>query len=396
LLQDKIPLDSQGWDTYWRINERFADAVAARANPGDVIWVHDYHLLVLPGLLRQRLPDARIGFFLHIPFPPADLFRVLPWRRPILDGLLGADHIGFHTRGYARHFLTAVEDVLGIETYGGRLMSGSRTITTAAHPMGIDAPGFDQMGRSADVAALRQAFHDDGAGRRLLLGLDRLDYTKGIPRRLLAFERLLEESPDLRGSVRLVQVAVPSRGQVESYRAFRREIEEIVGRINGRFGTVSNVPIHYLHRSFTAEEVVAMYQAADVMVVTPLRDGMNLVAKEFVASRVDEDGVLVLSEFAGASAQLPEALQVNPFDIPGTAAAMAKALSMPEGERRQRMRRLRQHVFDYDVHRWVREFLANVQGPPVTGRWLEARWPDRPPVGAPYFSTSPASASTSR
>jgi trehalose 6-phosphate synthase/phosphatase len=356
-LIDRVPLGGRNWPAYRDVNERFAEVVSRGYRSGDTVWVHDYHLMLVPALLRERLPDARIGFFLHIPFPSSELFRILPWREQLLKGMLGADLIGFHTHGYLRHFIVTLRHMMGLEAALDRVDYEGRDVRLGSFPMGIDHEAFDSLARDEAVQASAAAIREESGGRALLLGIDRLDYTKGIPRRLLAFESLLESDAGLRDRVRLVQVAVPSRGEVEPYRAFRRQVEQIVGRINGRFGSVAVAPVHYLHRCCSRAELVALYRAADVMLVTPLRDGMNLVAKEFVASRVDEDGVLILSEFAGAAAELGEALLVNPYDIEGVATAMRRALAIDRHERRTRMRAMRERVAHQDVHRWTATYL---------------------------------------
>jgi len=355
-LIGEVPLRMPGWDTYQEVNERFADAVARQYREGDVIWVHDYQLLLVPEALRRRVPGARIGFFLHIPFPSSDVFAMLPQRERILRGLLGADLVGFHTARDALHFGLALERILGREVDGDTVLDGGRRVRIGVFPMGVDAADFERRARDAKVDEAARRARGDGTCA-LLVGVDRLDYTKGIPRRLLAFEELLTRHPELRGCVRLVQVVVPSRSNVDAYRRLRRDVDGLVGRINGAFGSAEWVPIHYLYRSVPEEELLALYRAADVMLVTPLRDGMNLVAKEFVACRGDEDGVLVLSEFAGAAAEMREAVIVNPYDVDALAAAIHRALTMPDAERRRRMRGLRQHVFDHDVHRWADSFL---------------------------------------
>jgi trehalose 6-phosphate synthase/phosphatase len=357
-LLERVPLDGHGWDTYRAVNLRFADAIANQYRPGDTIWIHDYQLLLVPGLLRRRIPDSQIGFFLHIPFPSSELFRALPWRRDLLEGVLGADLIGFHTHGYVRHFIAALRHVLGLEPAADHVSFAGRQVRFGSFPMGIDAEAFATLAGADAVIRRRDAIKQESGGRKLLFGIDRLDYTKGIPRRLLAFERLLESDATLPGRLRLVQVAVPSRADAEPYQAFRRQVEEIVGRINGRFGTLGDVPVHYLYRRFDRAELTAMYLAADVMVVTPVRDGMNLVAKEFVASRIDDDGVLVLSEFAGAAAELGEALPANPYDIDGTAGVLRRALDMDREERRSRVHAMRERVRRQTVHRWTETFLA--------------------------------------
>jgi trehalose 6-phosphate synthase/phosphatase len=324
--------------------------------------VHDYQLMLVPHLLRQRIPGAQIGFFLHIPFPASEVFRTLPWRDEILEGILGADLIGFHTHTYRDHFSSAILRVLGISTTGDRVHHAGRDIRLGVYAMGIDSGSFTALADDPEVTGEVDAMRAQARGERILLGIDRLDYTKGIPRRLLAYERLLEREPSLRGRIRLVQLAVPSRDKVESYQQARAQVNELVGRINGTFGSVHWTPIHYVYRSLTQKQVVALYRSADVMLVTPLRDGMNLVAKEFVTCRTDEDGVLVLSEFAGAAAEMGEAVQVNPYDIDGVASGMAAALAMPDEERKLRMRALRQRIVLRDVHGWARTFVDALSG----------------------------------
>src|SRR5688572_3943589 len=359
-LLDQVPLQSSDWDSYVQVNQCFADVVAEQYRPGDMVWVHDYQLLLVPGLLRRRLPDARIGFFLHIPFPSEELFRTLPARKQLLEGMLGADLVGFHTPTYLRHFATALTDILGLTVDIDRVQLPGREVRLGVFPMGIDAGAFQSLAKDPAVEAEAEALRGDGSVR-ILVGVDRLDYTKGIPRRLLTYERMLETHPELREKVRLVQVAVPSRTGVGAYQDFRALVDGLVGRINGVFGTPRWVPVHYIFRGLSAPDLVALYRAADVMLVTPLRDGMNLVAKEFIASRADGDGVLVLSEFAGASWELPEALQVNPYDTDGTAEVIFRALTMEPEERRARLAPLRERVATFDVHRWVSAFLEQLE-----------------------------------
>jgi trehalose 6-phosphate synthase/phosphatase len=288
------------------------------------------------------------------------VFRILPWRREVLHGLLGADLVGFHTFAYLRHFAASLVHVEGIEADIDRVRVGDRTVRLGVFPMGIDTARFGALARTPDVIEEAAAIRADAGGRRILLGIDRLDYTKGIPRRLLAIERLLQQHPGLRDTIRYIQIAVPSRDRVESYQAFRRQVDEAVGRINGACATLRSMPVHYLCRSLSRRQVAALYCAADVMLVTPLRDGMNLVAKEFVASRVDGDGVLVLSEFAGAAAELADAVVVNPYDVDATSIAIGRALSMGEPERRARMARLRERVLAHDVHDWAAGFVERL------------------------------------
>jgi trehalose 6-phosphate synthase/phosphatase len=371
-LLDQVPLQASDWDAYVEVNERFAEVVAGQYRPGDMIWVHDYQLLMLPGLLRRRLPEARIGFFLHIPFPSEELFRTLPARRQLLEGILGADLVGFHTPTYLRHFSIALTDILGLAVDIDRVQLAGREVRLGVFPMGIDAGSFEALAKDPAVEAEAEALRGDGSVR-ILVGVDRLDYTKGIPRRLLAYERMLETHPELREKVRLVQVAVPSRTGVGAYQDFRSLVDGLVGRINGVFGTPRWVPVHYIFRGLSSGDLVALYRAADVMLVTPLRDGMNLVAKEFIASRPDGDGVLVLSEFAGASWELPEALPVNPYDTDGTAEVFYRALSMDPEERRARLAPLRKRVATFDVHNWVSSFLDQLDR--VTGPGVRTKSP---------------------
>jgi trehalose 6-phosphate synthase/phosphatase len=358
---DNIPPDAGAWEMYRSVNQKFAQLVAEEYQPGDVIWVHDYQLLLLPAMLRQLLPGARIGFFLHIPFPSSEVFSVLPWREEILRGVLGADLIGFHTPEYLRHFTTALVRVLGLDAQVDHVVEDGRDVMLGVYPMGIDAATWNDRAEQPEVRANAEAIRSEAVGRKILVGIDRLDYTKGILRRLLAFERLLKHEPELRERVRLIQVSVPSRERVGSYSDFRRKVDEVIGRINGELATPNWTPIVNMHRSLSPDEVAALYRAADVMLVTPLRDGMNLVSKEFVASRGDEDGVLVLSEFAGASWELGEALHANPYDLDHLASRIRQALEMPEGERRSRMRGLRRRVLSYDVHRWVAAFTDDLR-----------------------------------
>jgi trehalose 6-phosphate synthase/phosphatase len=367
-LLDRVPLGPSAWGSYLRVNERFAEMVVQQYQSGDMIWVQDYQLLLVPGLLRQRLPDARIGFFLHIPFPAAEVFRILPWRREILESLLGADLVGFHTYSYMQHFASALGDLAGLEPEDGRVWLDDREVRFGVFPMGIDAEAFRQLATSPAVEEELRAIKGDAGGRTILLGVDRLDYTKGIPRRLLALEALLQADPDLRDHIRLIQVAVPSRDEVPSYQEFRREIEGLIGRINGTHGTVTSVPIHYLHQSISPERLVALYRAADVMLVTPLRDGMNLVAKEYVASRVDDDGVLVLSEFAGAGDELHEAVFVNAYDVRDLTLKIQVALALRPEERGARMRAMRRRVMSYNVHRWANDFIRALESEPGAER----------------------------
>jgi len=361
-LTGQVPYRTDDWPAYRDVNERFADAVAERYRDGDLIWVHDYQLMLVPGFLRRRLPRARIGFFLHIPFPAAEVFRTLPHREDLLHGLLGADLIGFHTTSYLRHFASALLMLLGLPTQVDRVVVEDRMVRLGVFPMGVDATRVARLAEEPAVAAESEAVR---AGcEYLLVAIDRLDYTKGVIHRLLAYEALLQNHPELRGRVKLVNLAVPSREAVRAYRHFNREVNALVGRINGAFATPRWVPLHYMHRSLSERRVIALYRAADVMLVTPIRDGMNLVAKEYVAARTDLCGVLVLSEYAGAAAELVEAVSINPYEIDQAAEAYYGALMMSPAEQRERMRALRARVVRRDVHHWVKGFLHALAGQP--------------------------------
>lgn len=352
------------WESYVAVNRRYAEAVARYARAGDTVWVHDYHLMLVPRMVRERCPRTRIGYFLHTPFPSPDVFAGLRQAPALLDGLLGADVVGFHTREYARSFLSAVSRLRPHTTGADWALAGGRRVAVVARPMGIDVSGFARRAADAPVGAGAERLRQEADGP-LFVGVDRLDYTKGIPERLLAFERLLDEEPGLRGRARLLQLAVPSREGAAGYPELRRRVQEIVERINARYGTPAHQPVRYEYRSVDDSALAVLYRAADVMLVTPLRDGMNLVAKEFVASRVDGDGVLVLSSRAGAAVELRSALLVEPDDIAGLAVAYRAALEMSPAERRVRMRRLRRAVSTNDVDDWAAEFLRALRVPGV-------------------------------
>jgi trehalose 6-phosphate synthase len=359
------------WQAYVRVNERFARATAEVAAEGATVWVQDYQLQLLPGVLRAMRPDLRIGFFLHIPFPPVELFMQLPWRTRIVEGLLGADLVGFHTRGGARNFrflATRLAGAVGSRERSG-LTVGDRSVQVGAFPISIDSRALDALSRTPEVIKRAAEIRAElGEPRRLILGVDRLDYTKGIDVRLRAFEELLDEGRVAVPATVLLQIATPSRERVDHYRRMRADIEQTVGRINGEHGEVGHPPVHYLHRSLPREELVAFYLAADVMLVTPLRDGMNLVAKEYVACRHDDGGVLVLSEFTGAAHELTSALLVNPHDLDGVKATLSRALELEPAEARRRMRALRRQVLRNDVDRWARTFLDALGLPPEEHR----------------------------
>jgi trehalose 6-phosphate synthase/phosphatase len=377
-MLDRVPQTSPAWSAYRDVNEKFADAVARVWRPGDIVWVHDYQLALVPKMLRARIPSASIGYFLHIPFPASEIVQTLSRCHEVLEGMLGANLIGFQTVAYERHFATTVLQILGATTRDGCVDAGGRTVRLGVFPIGVDAHTFCPLADDPAVLQEAEAIRREAKGESILVGIDRLDYTKGIRQRLLAFERLLEREPQWRGRVRLVQVAVPSRDRVPSYSLFQEQLNELVGRINSAHSTDDWVPIHYVRHSLNERQVAALYRAADVMLVTPVRDGMNLVAKEFVACRTDDDGVLVLSEFAGAAAEMGEALQVNPYDVEGMARAYASALKMPPEARRVRMRSMRRRIVANDVDQWTTRFVDELA---LVARESGSRTSDTPAPG---------------
>lgn len=352
------------WEAYVAVNDRFADAAADAAAEGATVWVQDYQLQLVPKMLRERRPDLTIGYFHHIPFPAYGLYSQLPWRRQVLEGLLGADVIGFQRVADAGNFARAVRRQLRYETKASGIRvpqpdGGVRRALAKAFPISIDAELYVELAQREDIRARAAEIRAElGNPKKILLGVDRLDYTKGIRHRIKAFGELLDDRRVSVEDVTLVQVASPSRERVTTYMELRDEIELAVGRINGDHDTMGHTAIRYLHQAFPREEMVALYLAADVMLVTALRDGMNLVAKEYVASRVDNRGVLVLSEFAGAADELGSALLINPHDIGGLKNTIVRAIEMPAGEQGRRMRTLRRRVREHDVEAWSQDFLA--------------------------------------
>ncbi len=353
--------DSSTWAAYKRANRKFRDAVLEIARPDDTIWVQDYQLMLLPQMLREKLPKASIGFFLHIPFPVFEVFRMLPWRSELLEGLLGADLIGFHTYDYVRYFLGASRRILGTEDHFGRVSFGDRLLLADAFPMGIDFERYAEGAHSEQAAHEAERITQRTRDRKVILSIDRLDYTKGIPHRLRAFAAFLERHPEWRDKVTLVAVAVPSRTRVRHYRDLKSEVDQLVGSINGQYSTIDWTPIRYLYRPLPFHTLLGMYAAADVALVTPLRDGMNLIAKEYVAAHAGRDGVLVLSEMAGAARELGEAVQVNPFDLDGMVEAIHTALTMPEDEQCKRNESMVRRLSRYTVQRWAEDFLGKLE-----------------------------------
>lgn len=351
----------ENWGPYVDVNMRFARASVRCAKAGDMVWVHDYHLMLAPAMIRRLNPGLRVGFFLHIPFPPEELFEWLPWRRALLEGLLGADVVGFQTHLAAQNFSRLARRYTDAEGTDALLRFGGRKVVVREFPISIDFDWFDSRARGAravrEAAAIRSRI---GPRRRILLAVDRLDYTKGIDHRLEAFNRLLERGDASVKNCVLIQVAAPSRESVREYEEIREKVDAMVGRINGEHSQPGRVAVHYFRRTLSREALVPYYLAADVMLVTPLRDGMNLVCKEYVASRPDLGGVLVLSEFAGAAAEMRQAMLVNPRDVSGTADAIRAAMSLPPAEARYRMGFLRQRVRRHDVHEWAESFLEEL------------------------------------
>lgn len=356
------------WEAYVRINKLFAEKMIQLANEGDTIWIHDFHLMLLPAMIKEQLPGITIGLFLHIPFPSFEIFRLLPWREKILGGMLGADLVGFHTYDYVRHFLSAVRRLFGYETVFNRISIDERTLKVDAFPKGINYHRF----RSQAETYLSKP--DQGAGRdaitknishlngteKIILSIDKLNYTKGIPTRLRAFELFLEENPEYLEKVSLILLALSSGETSQFYEALKREVDELVGRINGNYGTITWMPVRYLNREFTIDELIDMYSLADIALILPLRDGMNMVAKEFVASRFRNDGVLILSEMTGASKELHEAVIVNPNNLGEVVQAIKEAMVMPTEEQSRRITVMKERLERYTVERWANEFIKSL------------------------------------
>ena len=345
------------WDAYVRVNQKFCDAILKKAGPDDTIWIHDYQLLLLPQMLREVLPNATIAFFQHIPFPSYEIIRMIPWRKELLEGVCGADLIGFHTYDDMRHFLSAVGRITGLSNESGYIQAENRIINVDSFPMGIDYDKFAKQAKSKRTLRFVKEFGKQVEDQKLLLTIDRLDYSKGIPQRIQAFNQLLEQHKELHGKVSMIMIVVPSRDKVQSYKELKEEIDLLVGRINSEYSTLNWVPVHYFYRSFPFEELSAFYNMSDIALVTPLRDGMNLVCKEFVASKTDQTGVLILSEMAGASKELQDAILVNPNDRQGVVDAIYNALSMPLAEQKARISSMQESLKKYDVFQWVKVFM---------------------------------------
>ncbi|PIF00131.1 MAG: bifunctional alpha,alpha-trehalose-phosphate synthase (UDP-forming)/trehalose-phosphatase [Maribacter sp.] len=359
----------ESWNTYKAVNQKFADAILGKAGDDDTIWVHDYQLMLVPRMVREKRPNIAIGFFLHIPFPSFEIFRTLPWREEILKGLLGADLIGFHTYDYERHFLSSVRRLLGLEVSFNDIYLDDRVIKVDSFPMGIDYKKFSEAAKeherntTAQQTELQQRLNNhkhSTPDAKLILSIDRLDYSKGIAKRLNAFVYFLNKYPQYKEKVRLIILAVPSRSNVPQYQLLKKEIDELIGRINGDFSTVSWTPIWYFYRSVPFENLIDLYTSSDIAWLTPLRDGMNLVAKEYIASRTDKTGVLILSEMAGSANEMNESLLVNPNNFEQTADAIYEAINMPKTEQIARNTELQKRLARYNVEKWANDFMSSL------------------------------------
>ncbi|SEW46622.1 trehalose 6-phosphate synthase /trehalose 6-phosphatase [Chitinophaga sp. YR573] len=349
------------WDFYFQVNIKFRDAILQVAEPGDVIWIHDYQLLLLPGMVRGSLPDVAIGYFQHIPFPSFELFRLIPWRAEILEGMLGADLLGFHTFDDSHHFLNAVTRLLPVNATSNVVLVNDRAVVAETFPMGIDNDKFEILSSDPEVLRQLDSLRENFQHTHMVLSIDRLDYSKGIIQRLEAFELFLQLYPEYVEKVVLYMIVVPSRDTVPQYKELKETIDRIVGGVNARFRTMNWHPVNYFYRSFPVETLSALYNFADVGLVTPMRDGMNLVSKEYIASRINNTGVLILSEMAGASKELIDALIVNPNNIGAIARALHEGLNMPEEEQARRMKPMRQVVSKFNISHWVKLFMTRLQ-----------------------------------
>lgn len=354
--------DKKFWNSYREVNEKFCNAVVEIAKPNDIIWIHDYHLMLLPKLVRERLPNAQIGFFLHIPFPSSEIFRLLPWRNEIIEGLLGSDLVGFHTFDYVRHFAESVRRIIGIEHHLGQFTVDQRPIKTDIFPMGIDFSKYYKATQKDVVKdKVKRIRKRIGGNYTIILSIDRLDYTKGITQRLEAYKVFLENNPKYREKVIFYTMVVPSRTEVPHYKQLKDQIDNLIGKIDGQFATLNWNPIRYLYRSFDFNDLIALYCLADILFITPLRDGMNLIAKEFIAAKTEsEKGVLILGEMAGAAKELGEAVIINPNDVEQTSNALKIAIEMPPGDQRRRMMAMQKRLKRYDIKRWAGDFMESL------------------------------------
>jgi trehalose 6-phosphate synthase/phosphatase len=362
------------WDYYKKVNEKFKEAVLRIAKPGDTIWIHDYQLLLLPSLIRNEQPELSIGFFLHIPFPSYEMFRLIPWRAELMEGILGADLIGFHTFDDVRHFLNAATRILPVTSSANIITNGDHSIVVESFPMGIDEKKYASLPNDPEVIKNIELIKDSFKNTKLIISIDRLDYSKGILQRLQALEYLLQQHPEYLEQITFYMIVVPSRDTVPQYAQLHDQIDKKVGSINALYRTMEWTPIHYYYRSFPIEMLSALYYSADVCLITPMRDGMNLVSKEYVASRVNDDGVLILSEMAGASKELIDALIVNPNNTVEIADNIIKAINMPLEEQQRRMKQMRQMVIKFNVSHWVKIFLDKLKEVKQLQRSMQTRY----------------------
>ena len=349
------------WKSYKKVNQLFCDQIIEHINDDDIVWVHDYQLMLLPAMIRKERPKAKIGFFLHIPFPTFELIRQLPWREEILEGMLGSNLVGFHEYDYVRHFLSSIYRICGHEHQLSNLVINGRHVRIDAFPMGIN---YEKYAHSKDLPSVQKEVEILGnSDKKIIVSVDRLDYTKGILHRLEAYDWFLTKTPQYRGKVCLAMVAVPSRTKIPQYNLLREQIEKVVGRINGEYGNLDWTPVSYMYRSLPFEQLSALYNAADVALITPLRDGMNLVAKEFIAAQdgKDKQGILILSEMAGAASELSEAIVINPHYKEQIVEAIKNALEMPQDERYSRNKMMQSRVSRYTVGRWAKDFIHSLE-----------------------------------
>lgn len=362
-FSEEPSFEESEWEAYKKVNQKFFKKVVEIGSPKDIYWIHDYHLMLLPRLIREGLPQSAIGFFLHIPFPSSELFRILPWRTEVIDGLLGADLIGFHAYEYARHFLSSALRLRGYEHELGSIRVDNRIVKVENFPLGIDVKQFKTLLGQEKIEKQIQEFGEriDAQNKKVILSVDRLDYTKGIPHRLKGFEHFLKKHPKWHGKVVYLMLCVPSRTQVKAYSELKEEVDRLVGEINGRFGAPGWMPVYYMYRSLPFEKLLPLYSVSDIALVTPVRDGMNLVAKEFVASRREHRGVLILSETAGAVAELGEAITINVNSKEEIAQALNHALHMSEKEQESRLKAMEKRLWDYDVYKWTQSFIERIK-----------------------------------
>ena len=352
--------DDNLWDKYEEGNRIFFDSIKEHLEPDDTVWIHDYQLMLLPQMIRKEFPNITIGYFLHIPFPSYEVFRQMPWRKEMLEGLLGANLLGFHTYEYVRHFTSSVRRILGLDNTFGKIAQKKHTVLADAFPMGIDYDKFSEAGRKVSTTDNTQNLLNETEGKQIILSVDRLDYTKGIPERIRAYEKFLDENPEYHGKVHLILITAPSREEVAEYIALKNDVENLVGHVNGKLGKIGWVPIWFMCQTFNFKELVSLYKVADVLLVTPIRDGMNLVVKEYIAAKTDYKGAIVLSETAGAASELGESLLINPNDAKSISGALKTALEMPVLEQITRNKIMHKRLSRYNVTKWSDDFITKL------------------------------------